>query len=166
MKTYVIILSQNFPAKHPKAGQETKFEKKVLNAVWRSHNVSVNYPQVGFKMHTIRANYELWRKRFEQIEKGKARLSIRQWSGKPYHSKQVEICKLSAIDGIGLQQIRFAHFNDGNTYLDCAHIGGKDIKGELIAVNDGLSYEDWSNWFKKDDLSKPFAIIHFTKFRY
>jgi hypothetical protein len=37
---------------------------------------------------------------------------------------------------------------------------------ENIAVNDGLSYEDWREWFKDYDLSKPLAIIQFTKYRY
>lgn len=166
MKTYVLTLSQKFPSKHPNHGEPTNFNNQLLNAVWRAHNMSVCFPQFGMKLHTIRANYELWRKRFEQIEAGKAILSVRYWTGKPYASKQMEICKLTNKDGIGLQQIRFAHYNDGNTYLDCAHIGGRDVKGELIAVNDGLNYQDWSNWFKSYDLSKPLAVIHFTNFRY
>ena len=166
MKTYVLTLSQKFPAKHPKHGEPTNFNSQLLNAVWRAHNMSVGFPQFGMKLHTIRANFPLWQKRFAQIEAGKAILSVRYWTGKPYYSKQMEICKLTKADGIGLQQIRFAHYNDGKTYLDCAHIGGRDVKGELIAVNDGLNYQDWSNWFKSYDLSKPLAVIHFTNFRY
>ena len=42
-----------------------------------------------------------------------------------------------------------------------------EVKGlENIAYNDGLSFEDWKEWFKKYDISKKLAIIHFTKFRY
>ena len=146
MKTYVLTLSQRFPAKHPRKGEPTNFDKQMFNAVWRSHNMSVGYPQFGMKLHTIRANWPLWSKRFEKIERGEACLSIRQWTGKPYASKQVELCRLTKDDGIGVQPIRFAHYNDGKTYLDCAHIGGRDVKGEQIAVNDGLNYQDWSKY--------------------
>lgn len=42
-------------------------------------------------------------------------------------------------------------------------------KKEAISVifeNDGLSLADWCDWFRHYDLSKPMAIINFTKFRY
>ena len=116
----------------------------------------------GMKLHTIRANYDLWRNRFEQIEDGKACLSLRYWTGKPYHSKQTELCKLTKDDGIGLQSLEF--------YNGCLQqpiiSSGKTIRAESIAENDGLSFESWKDWFRKCDLSKPLAIIHFTKFRY
>ena len=35
-----------------------------------------------------------------------------------------------------------------------------------LAKNDGLSLTYFTDWFKGYDLSKPMAIIHFTKFRY
>lgn len=35
-----------------------------------------------------------------------------------------------------------------------------------VANNDGLKYLDWRRWFKDYDLSKPLAVVHFTKFRY
>ena len=40
------------------------------------------------------------------------------------------------------------------------------IEGDLISYNDGLTRWDWCDWFKNYDLSKPMAIIQFTKFRY
>lgn len=46
------------------------------------------------------------------------------------------------------------------------NINGKYIDREILANNDGLSKEDWQEWFRGYDLSKPMAIIHFTKFRY
>ena len=97
MKTYVLMLSQFFPAYHPKAGSSTDFKNKLQAALngWSDLTFA--------KLHTIRANYPLWKKRFEQIERGEACLSIRQWSGKPYASKQVEIARLTKDDGIGLQ---------------------------------------------------------------
>lgn len=162
MKTYVITISRNFPAKHPRHGEPTNFDTQLLNAVCIAHNMSIGFPKVGMKLHTIRGNYELWSKRFEQIEAGKACISIRYWIGKPYHSKQMEICKLAKEDGIGLQMLEF--------YNGCLQqpilSSGITISAEYIANNDGLSFESWKDWLKSCDLSKPLAIIHFTKFRY
>ena len=162
MKTYVITISRNFPAKHPRKGEHTNFDTQLLNAVCGAHNMSIDFPQVGMKLHTIRGNYELWSKRFEQIEAGKACLSLRYWMGKPYHSKQTEICKLTKDDCIGLQRLEF--------YNGCLQQpiirSGITIKAEYLANNDGLSFDSWKDWFKSYDLSKPLAIIHFTKFRY
>lgn len=160
MTTYVLTLSQKFPAKHPRKGEPTNFKKELLNAVWRAHNMSVRFPQFGMKLHTIRANYPLWKKRFEQIEAGKATLSVRYWTGKPYASKQMEICKLTKEDGIGLQKLSFYYV------LGFPLVEGKSLKADIIANNDGLSSQDWRVWFKDCDITKPLAIIHFTPFRY
>ena len=162
MKTYVLMLLRNFPAKHTRHGEQTNFDKKMINAVWSAHNMSIGFPQVGIKLHTIRGNYELWSKRFEQIYAGKACISIRYWTGKPYCSKQVEICKLTKEDGIGLQRLEF--------YNGCLQqpilSSGMTIRADSLAHNEGLSFESCKDLFRNYDLSKPLAIIHFTKFRY
>lgn len=162
MKTYILILSRTFPAKHTRKGEPTNFDYQILNAVWREHNMSIGFPKVGMKLHTIRGNYDLWSKRFEQIYAGNACLSIRYWTGRPYHSKQTEICKLTKDDGIGLQRLEF--------YNGCLQqpiiSSGMTIRAEYLAKNDGLSFESWKDWFKSYDLSKPLAVIQFTKFRY
>lgn len=160
MKTYVITLSKVFPTTHPKAGAPTGFEHKLHAAIngWSDH--------AYLKLHTIRANYPLWAKRFEQINRGDACLSIRQWTGKPYASKQVEIARLTKADGIGLQKLEFVPCYGiiGATVV----IDGADkfMSKIILAANDGLTHDDWLDWFKDYDLSKPMAIIHFTKFRY
>ena len=151
------MISQTFPAKHPRHGQPTNFDTKLLNAI-----CSAKVHKYGMKLHTIRANYELWSKRFKQIEAGKACLSIRYWTGKPYHSKQTEICKLTKDDGIGIQKLKFYNGCLQQPILSSV----MTISAELLAKNDGLSFESWKEWFKSYDLSKPLAIIHFTKFRY
>ena len=145
MKTYVIILSEKFPTTHPRKGQETAFGRSFLN---------------GKKIHTIRGNFPLWEKRIAQIQKGEAVLSVRQWTGKPYQSKQVEIARLTAEDGVGIQELKLTDLSRPTT------INGQRIELPLLAQNDGLSFNDWFNWFIGYDLSKPLAIIHFTKFRY
>ena len=157
MKIYVLTLSKVFPTTHKRKGEPTNFAHKVEAAInkWNDHEL---------KNHTIRANYELWKKRFEEIDAGRACLSIRQWTGKPYASKQVEIVRLTHEDGIGIQMLRFETLWGNERCL----IGytGYEVSFENIANNDGLSYDDWQDWFKDYDLSKPLAIIHFTKFRY
>lgn len=144
MKTYYLTLSKVFPSTHAKAGMNTCFEEKLR----------------VYKLHTIRANYEFWKKRFEKIEKGEACLSIRQWSGKPYRSKQVEIARLTREDGIGIERLMF------DKSLLLPHVNYKPVGIGNLANNDGLSLDDWKEWFKGYDLSKPLAIIHFTPFRY
>lgn len=166
MKTYVITLSQRFPARHPRSGELTYFDKKVLNAVWDAYCCTTQFPSVGHKLHTIRANYQLWEKRFKQIEAGKAILSVREWTGKPFWSKQRVICNLTAADGIGLQKLEFTNYPDGRIFLDSAHVDGRFVKSQEIAHKDGLSFLDWVEFFRSYDLTKPLAVIHFTNFRY
>ena len=163
------MLSRNFPEKHPRHGEPTNFETKLLNAIWSDHNMNCVFPKYGMKLHTIRGNYDLWRRRFKQIEAGKACLSIRYWTSKPYHSKQTEICKLTKDDGIGIQKMEFLAFQEGYRKDAGIWIAGNVFpidEREQIAINDGLMMQDWDDWFKPCDLSKPLAIIHFTKFRY
>lgn len=167
MNTYVITLSQVFPTTHPKAGIPTGFGHKLHAAIngWSDHAFA--------KRHTIRANYPLWAKRFEQIERGEACLSIRRWTGKPYASRQEEIARLTKEDGIGLQELTFYkdyRFSPAKYTLENFLIDGKLNKGDIfmLAENDGLTLADWKAWFSnpKYDLSEPMAIIHFTNFRY
>lgn len=153
MKTYYLTLSKVFPSTHAKAGMNTCFEEKLR----------------VYKLHTIRANYDFWKKRFEQIAAGEACLSIRQWVGKPYGkgSTQREIVRLTREDGIGIQKLTFPFgtFNEA-AIEDAKHIGVFSGIAQTLATNDGLSLRDWEAWFKDYDLSKPMAIIHFTLFRY
>ena len=164
MKTYVITLSRHFLANHKRAGEETHFKEKFILGQGLT---DYDTPSMA-KIHTIRANYPLWEKRIKEVQEGRAVLSIRQWTGKPYRSKQVEIAMLTAENGVGVQKARImpeANFliaidENYDKYLCTAD------EIEKIAQNDGLSIEDWKEWFRGYDLSKPLAIIHFTKFRY
>lgn len=158
LKTYVITLSRKFPVSHKRAGEQTNFAHLLGNALFVKENaLSV----CKHKKHTIRANFPLWAKRIAQIQNGEAVLSVRQWTGKPYRSKQVEIARLTKEDGVGIQRLEFV-----NGKLGLPRIGIVYQRKNEIALNDGLSFEDWENWFKNYDLAQPMAIIHFTKFRY
>ena len=151
MKTYVITLSKYFLATHKRAGEKTNFKEKFLS---------------GEKIHTIRANYPLWEKRIKEVQEGRAVLSIRQWIGKPYRSKQIEIATLTAKNGIGVQKLIFV---GNDIMLPVVEYGGNKFRSMdryRLASNDGLSFKNWVDWFRGYDLSKTMAIIHFTKFRY
>ena len=161
MKTYVITLSKTFPAGHPRKGEPTGFLEKFLNGQTGKGNA---------KLHTIRANYPLWEKRIKEVQNshGNAVLSVRQWSGRPYASKQVEIARLSAFDGVGIQRLEIINLWGSNrcTVLDYNLLALFDVDPAELAKNDGLSFYEWLAWFRNYDLSQPLAIIHFTSFRY
>lgn len=166
MKTFVITLSSVFPTTHPRKGKGTAFAPSFRNGQ-TCRKCKENTPALCMgecfsvrKIHTIRANYPLWKKRIAQIQNGEAILSIRQWTGKPYRSKQVEIARLTAEDGVGIQELKLTDLSKPTT------ISGGRVELPTLAKNDGLSFGDWFNWFRGYDLSKPLAIIHFTKFRY
>lgn len=40
------------------------------------------------------------------------------------------------------------------------------VEPALLAKNDGLSLDDWIEWFRSYDISESMAVIHFTSFRY
>ena len=155
-KTYVLTLSKHFLANHKRAGEETYFKEKFLLGQGLT---DYDTPSLA-KLHTIRANYPLWEKRIKEVQEGRAVLSVRQWTGKPYHSKQVEIARLTAENGVGIQLMELT-----NDFAECI-IGDNHYSYVSVAKNDGLHPADWLDWFSVHDLSKPIAIIHFTKFRY
>lgn len=158
MKTYVITLSQVFPVTHIRKGEPTGFKDKFLAAI--------NKEDEWCKLHTIRANYELWKKRFDEIAAGNACLAIRQWTGRPYCSKQVELARLTREDGIGLQKLEIVKEKYNSRELWLGYADGRQIDVNNLAQNDGLSLNDWIEWFKNYKLNQPMAIIHFTSFRY
>ncbi|MBI9055495.1 MAG: hypothetical protein JEY96_16855 [Bacteroidales bacterium] len=148
LKCYVLMLSRVFPVNHYRAGSETFFKDAL---------------DLGIKIHTIRANYDLWAKRVQDINDGKAYLSVRQWSDKPYRSKQVEIKQFFklGIERISMQlkkhQIKWLVQNSTTPYF--LH---------EVASNDGLEYNEFVDWFFPGFDNGEFegAILHFTDFRY
>lgn len=155
MKTYVLTVSRTFPTTHKRAGEPTYFTEKIACALFCSGDCNdCNFKSK--KIHTIRSNYNLWEKRIKEINEGKAILSIRYWSDKPYRSPQIQLCLLTEV---GLQKLE----NPSNFVY--AEIDGKKCNWEDLAANDGLSFDDFCDWFKvKQD--EPMAVIHFTNKRY
>lgn len=142
IKTYVLMLSREFPKTHPRAGEPTNFKTKK---------------EEGVKKHTIRGNAELWEHRAEEINAGRAILSVRQWSGKPYEtgSHQIEICRHTKL---GTQRVTLNFRAPWNRFVG-VHQKSGDIHYPTfvdVAQNDGLSPEDFVSWFeseKKGNLS-------------
>lgn len=183
VKTYNIMLSRVFPVTHPKAGQDTDFPLKLERAMdcsrcelsgWAGDIKSTDYLKCDnpcfdgyLKLHTIRANYDLWKKRIDEVMAGEAELCLRQWTGKPYRSKTVVIKRLRWYDGVGIQKLTFPFGTLSELYIEdqkrCCVFSGIE---KTLANNDGLSLDDWQAWFAGYDHSKPLAIIHFTNFRY
>lgn len=168
------MIAKHFPVTHPRKGDETYFRDKITDRFWPLPEFQKPEIEGMHKIHTIRKNYPLWQKRIAEVEAEKACLSLRQWEGRPYHSKQVEFLKLTKADGVGIQKLIFRDvwdaiaaqvFNPGESTCKCFSVFDK------IEANDGLTEIDFRRWFwdKKENnypLNEPFAIIHFTPFRY
>lgn len=161
MKTPKIIryrlgVSRTFPTTHKRKGEETEFEVKILMGLQGFNNS---------KIHTIRSNYDLWSKRMEKVHAGLAVIELFYWEGKPYNSKQVVFATLDKDSGCGVQELSFIN-NEFNR--PCVFGEGYAIRNSTneLSKNDGLSLDDFKDWFKKYDLSKPLVIIHFTSYRY
>lgn len=141
-KTQVVLLvSKTFLKYHPKAGQLTDFENKI---------------RTGEKIHTIRGNFKEWEKRIKKVQDGTAVLSIKQWTSVPYNSIQVKLFERE--ENIGIQMLEYI---DGKFIVD----GKTEVEIETLAKNDGLSVQDFKDWFQVFPTS-PMAVVHFTKFRY
>lgn len=169
MKTYVITLSKRFLSNHPRKGEETGFADAFKS---------------GRKIHTVRTNYELWEKRIKEVQEGKAVLSIRQWTDRPYMSPQKEIGRLTAANGVGVQRVtltrcKWEEDNNRPSSIYWAEVEGIKEKIDIrrIAKHDGFNYlDDFIDWFNPAiNKSEPDeegwkhiegVIIHFTKFRY
>jgi len=178
MKTHILTLAKTFPAKHPRHGEPTYFKERLMRALFKYYYgidvIEKNwiYPEEQHKFllpkpHTIRGNYDRMKKIVDEVNRGEAVLSLREWSGVPYRSPQEEIEIFTKDDGLGVQKLEWKEMYpfDGKHYTMV--IDGKFFDDYAwLANNDGLALENWRAWFKGADLSEPMAIIQFTDFRY
>lgn len=101
----------------------------------------------------------------KKSKQAKLVLSIRQWEGAPYKSKQIEIARLTREDGVGLQSLHL--YKENETPIGEVNVKfDSETSVKALAHNDGLELNDWYSWFENYDFSKTLAIIHFTKIRY
>ena len=142
-KIVVLMCARLFPAYHSKKGEPTNFQMKIKGKD---------------KLHTIRAGYEKWKKKIDEVLDGKAVLSVREWSGSPYNSKQNYLFYYNQDDPLGVSKLT----KDKDGYLVNDTIR---VTEEELAKNDGLLVQDFREWFKVMP-TEPMAIIHLTGFRY
>ena len=145
MKTYVLMVAKKLPAHCSNAGEPTRFK------------VAMDFCD---KKHTIRANYDFWKKRIDEVNAGMAMLSVRQWEDKPYRSHQVEFKRCGL--GMGSVDIQKLNWEMLGWFIDECD---SDVTTETIAKNDGLTTSQFFEWFKGYP-KEAMAIIHFTNFRY
>jgi hypothetical protein len=111
---------------------QPRFEDKILS---------------GEKLHSMRKNYEFWKKRIESIMAGDGYLSLRVWTGKPRRSKQREFLRLEKV---GIDEITLKHGEtlDGHKTPPEFFIKGKLIDEDTLAENDGFEDVDgFIDWF-------------------
>lgn len=114
-----IMCSKTFPAYHPKAGQVTGFRESILS---------------GRKIHTLRQSAGN-RKTGDQV-------SLREWDGRPYASKQIEFARCRIL----VDQLTIT-----GVPADSGEFGN-------IARCDGFDDPvDFANWFTR---GKP-GLVHF-----
>jgi hypothetical protein len=160
--TAVLLLSKTFPPKHPKAGEPTYFAEKVSSFIDNADR----------KIHTLRRNYDFWEKRIGTLKSKGGVLSLRQWSGRPYHSPQEKIIDIPS-EIVGVQKLTLA-FHYG--IPECAYYISPNNKRiyiplYLVANNDGLSDGEFQEWFRplvkrKEMTFIDLACIHFSLWRY
>ena len=142
-KQVVLMIAKNFLAYHKRAGQATEFEAKIKDKD---------------KVHTIRPNYEKWKEKIEEVKSGKAELVLKQWEGRPYHSTPNKLSIYDDKDDVDVSKL--TKTADGFFVNDTIK-----VEPEILAKNDGLSLQDFEDWFKVFP-TEPMAILHFNSFRY
>ena len=142
-KQVVLMIAKNFLAYHKRAGQSTEFEAKI---------------KAKDKLHTIRPNYEKWKEKIEEVKSGKAELVLKQWEGRPYNSTPNKLFIFDAKDDVDVSKL--TKTADGFFVNDTIK-----VEPEILAKNDGLSLQDFEDWFKVFP-TEPMAIVHFNSFRY
>ena len=125
----VLTFSKVFPKTHINAGEPTNFKEKILS---------------GEKIHTIRPETTKW-KIGDQI-------SMRYWTGKPYHSKQEIFCEKFEV--VELLEIAIEITNNTISW-----IFNVSCEEKRIAKNDGLTWEQLESWFAKKDGVYSFTLI-------
>jgi hypothetical protein len=168
-----LMFSKVFPKGHPKAGQKTRFVELLWVGILREspemketmHQYLDKYDKVYWdikyieftllkdlpsKIHTIRGGFS----RHEgQI------ISPRIWIDKPYHSKTLTFAPDMAIKHIEEISIRETSIDDNPLGELLSMVVNFPTEMQIIAQNDGLSLQDFKDWFRRDKLEGQILIF-------
>ncbi len=171
LKVYIITLAKTFQRPHPRTGEPTNFRERVLNGVGHQYKNDRGLIFLA-KHHTGRENYDLWKKRCDEVNAGNAILSVRQWKGMPYRTGQIPIgLELTKVT-IQKMDIRIFHgtsvnegvFKFAEIFIDGLMLSSAD-RNRLIQSDGFDDPKDFMDWFGWKDWSG--ALIHFDEhFKY
>ena len=148
----VIMFSRVFPRSHPRAGQETNFMQKIWKAIKVPLPVSIHGEYLNDEVHKLM--FGDWKPKYHTIRRGHRfnvgdKFSPRIWTGRPYASKQIIIAddiEVKKTFDFEMDENGVFAVNGGYLLIDA------DVK--KLALNDGLTEEDFFYWFMPD-ISKP-----------
>lgn len=149
----VITFSRFFPKGHPREGKPTTFverlwrglmpEMDIRSFIWSSPDhrkltelffEPEDFQPCQAKIHTIRSG-KRW--------KAGDIFSPRVWSDKPYNSKQIIVCP-----DLELYKVKDIEINKkGVIMIDGKYYSCDPFCTHPLALNDGLSGQDFRDWF-------------------
>lgn len=151
-KNVVLMLSHHYPKTAIHAGKPTHFKEKLLD---------------GRKIHTCRTNFIKWYYNIDKVNDKGYVMSVREWNGKPY-GKGVKQTVIKEYRKVGYQSLTMK-YNHETDELECFIDGKRYTEIATLAKNDGMTLEEFKNWFFGKDMKHNVyngIIIHFTEFRY
>jgi hypothetical protein len=139
-----------FPTAHSRGGEQTHFIENVM---------------AGDKIHMIRRFYDRWKVLSEKTSRRPYSIDLCQYTDR----QRPRFHRIASIDApLAVQRIRMLYSEqtgDVRVFVD-----GKEIPIEQIAQNDGLTVDDFKEWFfsghRAGNSDYDGCIIHFTDFRY
>ena len=127
----------------------------------------------GRKIHTLRLDAKgKWAKDIKDVSEGRKFISVRQWTGRPYNSEQIEIGQLTEGEnahGMGLQHFALKWSKVGGKVVASMSVDGHLIPISEVAAHDSLSEADFLAMFtdnKQEEGCTQGVVIHWTNFRY
>lgn len=145
VKRHRLIIDKFFPEWHSRSGQPTHFGSKITGL---SNHV---------KIHEISADYSGWMKIIEEVNAGKAKMTI------CYREiRNMEMCdtKIRSLSNLKMQIGQFLSPVSAGMKVE-----DKIIPIAVLAKNQGLSETDFLEWYKYY-ADKTVGIMHFTDFEY
>jgi hypothetical protein len=148
-----IMFSRVFPAYHPRKGEPTYFVEQMLKQLIADRKAPISrlddrfvnrsiLDTVGFKSHTIRKGHNF---------KAGDYFTPKIWTGLPYRSVKYQIAPSVLVEKTFDFELSKSDFIvNGIVY------GLKEL--EKLAMNDGLSCEDFECWFNSNEFDGQIIV--------